>query len=336
LQKISFNLQPKRQKIGFIKIPQQNLTTPTQRGHMTIGYFFAVLRASFYSRDFYRAVGSHWKGYGIGYLAGAIALSWFVIITVWMATILPIDVHPTQKELAVNSGITDDKASPEKQTLSAKLQAIIAQIPLITIEKGKASVAAPQPYTIYLPQTNTPLAIIDTTGKTTSLSGTGAMILLTKEELLLPGAEPTQESHYTIADFTDNDTVVIDHAMIYDWLARVKKFILWFMPLVIFPAIVLFSLLQTLVRAFFYAILGLAFARTQNISLNFPSIMRLSVISSIPVTLLSTLPTIFPVLAFLPYKWLLFFIIAISYLFYAVHVNQEADTDTAEAPTPHV
>jgi hypothetical protein len=291
---------------------------------MNIGYFFAVLRASFYSKAFYRAVGQQWKGYAVGYLAGAVALSWAVVITVWLAKISAIDVRP-EADGATNDVVVSDTDSDTSRpvNISTLLQGIIAQVPVITVEKGEASIEEDEPYIINIPGTDTPFAIIDTTGKTTTLKGTAATVLLTKDELLIVSSSET-DTKYKIAELLENDTIVIDRVVLTEWVGTLKKFMLWFVPLVIFPFMVILSLAYTLLRALFYAAIGMVFARIQAIKLPFQTIMRLAVITSIPVTLLSTLPIIFPVLLLMPYQRLIFFVVAMGYLFYAIHLNQDA------------
>ena len=60
---------------------------------------------------------------------------------------------------------------------------MIAQLPNLTIANGVVSVDAKTPVSIHDPETGRVLAIIDTTGSTTSLEGTGASVLLTRDRL---------------------------------------------------------------------------------------------------------------------------------------------------------
>lgn len=291
---------------------------------MSISYFFAVLRASFHSKDFYRAVGQHWKGYGLGYLAGAIVLSWAIIITSWMATISAIDLTGADKEEAA---IVESDSSSKKLSISDKIRGIIDQIPLITVEKGEVAISEAQPYTITIPGTDVPFAIIDTTGKVTSLKDSKAAVLVTKNQVVTIFFDAED-----VTNFMNSDSIVIDRPMIIEWVGLMKKSLMWYLPLVIFPFMVIMSLAYTLFRTLFYAGIGFVFSRIQAINLPFPVIFRLAVMSAIPVTLISTVPGLFPFRMLIPYQGLVLFVIGIGYLLYAIHVNQ--DTPEAETSLP--
>ena len=57
-------------------------------------------------------------------------------------------------------------------------------MPDITVSKGIVSAEVQMPY-IIMNKKNSPLMIIDTTGKTVSLEGSDAFALLTKSELIV-------------------------------------------------------------------------------------------------------------------------------------------------------
>lgn len=286
---------------------------------MNIGYFFAVVRASFYSKNFYRTVGQYWKGYGWGYLLGAIALSWAIVITVWMAKISAVDIANTSsEELTISEPSEDSKAL----TINELMRGIIAQVPEITLEKGELSIEEAEPFTIYVPGTEKPFAIIDTTGKADSLKETNAFILITEDEIMILSSD-SEGSRYQVSEIWGDDSMIIDHAQIINWIQHFKSFMLWFLPLVISPFLVGLSFVYSLIRCLFYAGIGFLFSRIQAIYLPFPVIMRLAIVSAIPVTLISALPMVFPVLALIPYSRLIFFIIGIGYLLFAIHVNQD-------------
>lgn len=112
---------------------------------------------SFFSQPFYDDVARRWRVAPWVYLFLLLMLSWSAIWAfIWVGT---------------------KAAWPE-------IQQIIDQVPEITIEDGKASVDEPQPYEI-TDEAGTVIAVIDTTGETTSLEelGDDTLVLLTETHL---------------------------------------------------------------------------------------------------------------------------------------------------------
>ena len=286
---------------------------------MRIGYFFAVLRASFYSKDFYRAVGREWKGYAFGYLLGTIALIGIVVVTFCLTKISAIDVShiPSSEKVSAD----DDKE--EMLTVNDLLAGIITQIPVVTIDKGELSIKEQVPYTIFIPGTMIPFAIIDTTGKTTTLKGSEAVILVMKKELVV--GEDGQR--YDIEKMAANKRIIIDHDMIIRWIGNLKLFLMWFIPLVVFPLMVGVVMAYSLMRCLFYAVIGTLFSHIKGIKLPFDRILRLTIVAAIPLTIISALPIVVPQILLIPYQQLIFFMIGIFYVFFAVYSNREAGSE---------
>jgi len=112
---------------------------------------------SFGSRSLYRDVALYWSGSGLLYLLVLLAVCAVpVTLAVHLRTFAP---------------------------LAATMAPLVEQLPPIRITDGQVSVDAPQPYRIRSARTGRVVAIIDTTGKVTSLEGTTATLLLTRTRL---------------------------------------------------------------------------------------------------------------------------------------------------------
>ena len=223
---------------------------------------------SFFSRSFYHDVGRNWKGTGFLYLFLLLALCW------------PVTMHKVH--ISFSDFVKNDAP------------AIINQFPEITILHGEVSVDAPQPHVIVDPENGKPFMIIDTTGKITSLDNTGAGILLTRTNLIVE--KNTRETR--IISLADIDNFFIDRDKIYSWVNLVNRWL----AIVLYPFALIGSYVYRIMQVLIYAAIGLVFVNVTKSDLDYPVLIRLSVIS-------------------IPFSWLLFFMIAMCYLFYAVKVN---------------
>ena len=177
---------------------------------------------SFFSQSFYRDVDMHWKGTGFAYLLLLLTICWF----------------PGIIQLHVSFGDYVENDAP----------AIIEQLPTITIVKGEASVAVAQPYEITDPDNDKVIALIDTTGKTVSLEGTDARVLLTKTEVIYK-KNSIETRNYSLQDI---DAFVLDQEKVAAWLEILRKYI----AVVAFPFAVLGSFAFRVVQVLIYAAIG--------------------------------------------------------------------------------
>ena len=120
---------------------------------------FHVPALSFFSKKLYIDVSQNWKGVNFLYLL----------------LLLAVCLTPTMINL--HRGVSNfvDNEAP----------AIIDQIPEITITDGQVSIKEAQPYYIMDPDSNKPLAIIDTTGRIESLKETDALCLFTGNKVIM-------------------------------------------------------------------------------------------------------------------------------------------------------
>lgn len=246
---------------------------------------------TFFSPGFYRDVDQHWKGTGFAYLLLLLTICWV----------------PAMVQFHFSVADFVEKEAP----------ALTDQIPTIRIIKGEASADVAQPYKIVDPDSGTALALIDTTGKTTSLEGTEARALVTKTELIYKKSdiETRSFSFKDIKDFT------LDQQVISGLLTVFRKYV----AVVSFPFAVLGSFVFRIVQLLIYAAIGLLFAKWCKTSRPYDTLLRLSAMAVTPVIIVSTILDMANVK--IPWQGLLYFIAAMAYLFFGIKTVSQQTVD---------
>ena len=198
------------------------------------------------------------------------------------------------------------------------LRLFVQQVPEITITNGEVSINEPQPYYIKTPDSNSVLAIIDTTGTITSLENTGAYCLLTKNALIVRQSD-VETRKYSLSQIK-NFVLTSDHLM--TWIHVFKKVLI----IALYPAAVLGSFLYRIIQALIYGAIGLLFASWCKIKLAYDALIRLSVVAITPCIIINTVLTLANVR--LPVAALIYFLIAMLYLLFGV---KAAADEIAEA-----
>jgi hypothetical protein len=250
------------------------------------------LYLSFYSKDLYQDVGRNWGKTSFLYL--------FLLLAVCSIPIM-FRIHSTVSVY-----------------LHAEAPKIVKQLPVITIVKGEASVKEEMPYTIKDPDRDAPLIIIDTTGKTTSLKGSDALILLTKTKLFFRESL-TKTRTFDLSDMGD---ITIDQATAYDLIETFLEYFIY----VFYPFALLFSFLFRLVEALIFGILGMLFSKRMRVPLGYRATLSLAVVSMTPAIILDTLYHYAEIN--IPSWWLMNFLVGLGYLFFAVQANADGDPKT--------
>jgi Protein of unknown function (DUF1189) len=244
---------------------------------------------AFFSASFYRDVDAHWKGTGFAYLLLLLAICWIPSM---------IQFHHSVADYVVN-----------------KAPALTAQVPLIRIVKGETSVDVPQPYEIKDPESETLLAIIDATGKTVSLEGTEARVLLTKTDVIYRKNDIETRSF----SLKEVDNFVLDQQRVSGWLAVFSKYV----AVVSFPFAVIGSFAFRIVQLLIYAAIGILFAKWCKTSRPYQTLLRLSVMAVTPVIIVNTVFGMAGVK--IPFHGLLSFLAAMAYLYYGIHAVSHQD-----------
>src|SRR3990172_1304212 len=215
---------------------------------------FHPLVLSFYSQPLYQDVARNWRGATFLYLLLVLALYW-----------LPGMVK-MQRDMS--------------EFLEKDAPAALQQIPRITITDGVVSTDVETPYYIKDPETGKPFLILDLTGEFTSLEGTGAKMLLTRNQLI--AQKSTMETR--TYDLSGIKSFSIDRETIERWLQLARS---WLVPL-LFPIIHIFSYCDRLFQTFVYGLIGLIIAKLFHVPLGLMASVRLAIIAITPVLLLDT------------------------------------------------
>lgn len=245
-----------------------------------------------FSPGFYRDVGARWG------LAAFIYLVWILMLC-WAVRM--VSVHST-----IATFIEED------------MSGITEQIPPITIQNGKVSADVEQPYFIVHPDTGKTLAIIDTTGETTSLKGTDAVMLLTDSSLIAKENEHQTKTH----DLSPVDHFVIDRETVEGWARFAGK---WG-AVVLYPICLLGSFVYRVVVALIYFVFAMGIAQGVGARLKYGGILAVTVVAMTPALLLKTAFGITGVNV--PFGFLVYF--AISMIFVAIGLGANRPRDPAE------
>jgi hypothetical protein len=241
---------------------------------------FHVPALSFFSKKLYIDVGQNWKGANFLYLL----------------LLLAICLIPTMINL--HRGISN--------FVNNEAPAIVNQVPEITITDGQVSIKETQPYYIKDPDSNEPLAIIDTTGQIESLEDTDAFCLLTGNKVITKKSEFENRTY----DLSNVKAFVVDSERITGWLQIGRKFL----AVVIYPFVLLGYYMYRIVQALIYAAIGLLFASFCKTTLSYTALIRLAVVAVTPCIIVGTIlgltDTSIP-----PFLYL---VAALVYLFFAV------------------
>lgn len=244
---------------------------------------FHVPVLSFFSKKLYIDVSRNWKGVNFLYL------------------LLLLAVCLIPKMIDLHRGISN--------FLSIEAPAIVNQVPEITITDGRVSIKETQPYYIIDPDSNKPLAIIDTTGRIESIKDTGAFCLLTSNKLMIKKSEFENRTY----DLSNVKAFSMDGEQIAGWLQIGGKFL----AVAIYPFALLGSYVYRIVQVLIYAAIGLLFASLCNTKLSYSALVRLAVVAVTPCIIVATILG----LAGIYIPGFLYFVAAMVYLFFAVKSN---------------
>lgn len=248
-----------------------------------------TLFLSFYSPSLYRDVAENWKGVGFLYLLLLLSLAW---------------IQPIVRLQQTTAGLM--------RTLGPT---VLEQVPAISIRQGEVSISEPQPYVIEVPGSDTPLAVIDTTGQTTPES-TQAFLLLTKRQATIR-KNPHETRTYDLSGIQD---LTVDR----DTVKRILDGCQRWLAVVAYPLAVLGSYVYRILQVLIYASIGLLFAHLLKTPLEYPELLRLASVAVTPAVVADTLRGAAGFGSSLVW-WFFCFLLSMGYLLFAVRVNSPAE-----------
>jgi hypothetical protein len=241
---------------------------------------FHVPALSFFSKELYIDVGQNWKGVNFLYL------------------LLLLAVCLIPRIINLHRGISN--------FVNNEAPAVVNQVPEITITDGQVSIKETQPYYIKDPDSDEPLAIIDTTGQIESLEDTDAFFLLTGNKVIIKESKFENRTY----DLSNVKAFAVDSERITGWLHIGRKFL----AVVIYPFALLGSYVYRIVQVLIYAAIGLLFASFCKTTLSYATLIRLAVVAVTPCIIVGTILG----LAETSIPYFLYIVAALVYLFFAV------------------
>lgn len=241
---------------------------------------------SFYSKDLYRDVATAWGAKTFLYLLILLTLSWILLS------------YQIQHALNLAYQHNSDK--------------IVEQIPVITIKDGKISTPENRPYIIVNPDSKEKIAIIDVSGSYKTIEQAQTPILVTQTQLI---TQP-KEGETKINEIPANFNFVADPKVIKGYVEKYLGFV-WIVFLVLFT---IGSYIYRVIQALLYAIIGRVGSALFGFHLNYDKILSIAMVAITPVIVLSTILDFFGVV--FPYESLLYFFLAMFYLFYGMSANK--------------
>lgn len=210
---------------------------------------------SFYSPDFYRDVGANWGGKAFFYLFFLLALSWIGQTFIIQTTISHLYQQGSE--------------------------AIIKQIPVITIKDGVASTPSSQPYVIKdMDGHDKVFAVIDTSDKEVDINNFKGTLLLTKDKLITrPKANEVR-----VYEFPKSLNATLDPTQINSHIESVIGYA-W---IAIFILALLTSYIYRIVQVLLYAIIGKIFSLLTGSRVFYGKILQITMVALTPAIILAS------------------------------------------------
>lgn len=249
---------------------------------------------SFFSKKLYRDVANNWG-------SGVILYLLLVLLLCWAAMMLSVQPAVTRASMQFADHI-------------------IPQFPRIVITKGIVTTPENRPYIINDKASNKVVAIVDTSGKYTTIENNNSPFLLTKSEFIYVD----RSGGMRIRKLSNDLNMILNPAKIKNIVADFAGFI-W---VILLPFLLIFSFIYRVIEAVIYAVFGKIFALMLGVPLCYEEIIKLAIVALTPVLIVSTIVDM--VGARFNHELLLYFLLAIVYLFFAVSANKKMDQSTKQ------
>jgi hypothetical protein len=253
----------------------------------------SALVLSFFSADLYRDVARRWRGFGFWYLVLMLAVSW-----------LPFAI---QAQVGFAKFVRQDATR------------LLAGFPGITITNGVVSIDRPEPYFWREPDTGKVILYVDTSGAFDLPAGAQAKAKLSRSKVVVQQSEYETRTY----DLSGVKSFSVDANRVQGWLEAAT----YWVGIGIFTFGLLGTLVWHLIQILIYGLIGLALASMFGARLDYPALLRLSAVAITPAILLDTVLDLAG--AHFPFSALVFLVIEIAYLAFAVKANADPN-----APLP--
>jgi hypothetical protein len=244
------------------------------------------LYMSFYSRDIYRDVAANWPTWlCFLYLLSLLALC-------WVPGMIRLDTDLTYY-------------------LNNSAPKYIAQMPDIVISKGEASIKEKQPYIIKDPETGETFMIIETTGSSMSLDNSKAVVLLTKDRLIVKTPDDKQQ----VLGLRELGDGTITKSVVKEVIEQVTELF----ALLLYPFAVIFSFIFRAAEVLIIALFGSILSRSLGAYLSYKKLVKIGAIAITPLVIFNTMAVFFRIEIPVPFLTDIIFITA--YQVFAIRSN---------------
>lgn len=259
--------------------------------------FVQALYMSFYSPSLYRDVAERWGAKTFLYLLFLVALSWILVV---------FHLHFAIKEIYQKNA-----------------NEIVHQIPIITIDNGEVKTPENRPYFVRNPQTMENIAVIDTSGKYTSLAHVQTGLLVTKNEVI----SQHEENETRIYQIPANMSMAIVPETISFYIQKY----LWAIGVFFFVLLTIGAFIYRLIQGLIYALIGKLMSYLNHVPLSYDKILQITLVAITPTIVFATVFDYFHII--FPFRNLLYFILAMAYLYFGIISNKPTQSETPINPS---
>lgn len=256
---------------------------------------------SFYSRDVYRDAASAWKGIGLSYLLVLLALCWLPSSARWFFAL---------------RGFAETHA-----------QAIVAQLPAITIENGVMRARPSGRHVLHDPSEKeskeTEIIIDDSIDYVPSDIHLDTVIL-TRREIGMVRPSRRERRVWTLTPAADMDVTP-------DEVRAFLRSLQFWVPAVGYVVSVTGSLVFRTLQMLLYGAIGLTLARRWNAGLDYAQMVRLAAVAVTPVVVVRTLLWFGPWEPAWYLRWPAGLVIALGYLRFGIRAAGRDQAMTTSA-----
>jgi hypothetical protein len=258
---------------------------------------FQALYMSCYSKELYQDVIQNWRGIGFFYLC-------LVVIILGIPQAI-------QFQFKANKAVAFlDK--PE----------VMDKIPSFQINNGVVTVMGDNPY--YFPSPQYAMAIIDTTGQTSSLEGSTASLLLTQDKLFYRDNQKAVKTY----ELKNVDFFELNRDVLQAWMDILRSYL----GLVAYPFLVGFTFLGRILGVLLYGVLILVYASREKFAMDYGTALRVAAVAQTPILCARTFLQM--ALPGFPFLTLALIIATIFFLRYILRSSVAATKAAGAAGTP--
>lgn len=249
---------------------------------------------AFHSEAPYVAAARRWRGLAMGYLLVVVSL-------VWLPTALQL--HRGYEWVR-----------------TTYLPAVLADMPTVEIRDGQARIAGGGPVRLTGPGDDV-VAILDPAARASDLEGTPALVLLTRDVLVVDTFQGPRA-----LDLDSVGSVVLTPSTVQ---AAADVALRWLAALT-YPVGALASFVYRFVQALLFGLLAAVMARTFGASLSYAAAVRLTAVALTPVMVLELLQALTRIA--IPAWWLVALATTLIYLYFGVRALTESAGGEAAGP----